>query len=382
MMSNIKVGDKVRFLNSTGGGVVRSFKGKDQVLVEDEDGFEVPALIRECVVVGDSEMQVHSSRRSPLPSVTQAAVLQPKKPEPQPEVEKVTETIISTSAAGRSVSPQPEVEKVTETIEGERLNIYLAYLPIEPAKVMQGSGYETYFINDSNYYLFFNYMNRQNNSWISRYNGIVEPNTQIFLEEFGKEELNDLERICVQLIAFKKDKPYSLKNAISVELHLDTVKFYKQHCFMENDFFDEDAMVYPIVRQDIPEKELLISAAELQQAMQQKVYEDRRAPQTIVKKKVTDSSILEVDLHITELLDNTNGLSNADMLNYQLEKFHEVLAKYAANKGQKIVFIHGKGDGVLRKAIEKELKTKYKQYYYQDASFREYGFGATMVTIK
>ena len=60
MMSNIKVGDKVRFLNSTGGGVVRSFKGKDQVLVEDEDGFEVPALIRECVVVGDSEMQVHS----------------------------------------------------------------------------------------------------------------------------------------------------------------------------------------------------------------------------------------------------------------------------------------------------------------------------------
>ena len=84
MMSNIKVGDKVRFLNSTGGGVVRSFKGKDQVLVEDEDGFEVPALIRECVVVGDSEMQVHSSRRSPLPSVTQAAVPQPKKPEPQP----------------------------------------------------------------------------------------------------------------------------------------------------------------------------------------------------------------------------------------------------------------------------------------------------------
>ena len=87
MMSNIKVGDKVRFLNSTGGGVVRSFKGKDQVLVEDEDGFEVPVLIRECVVVGDSEMQVHSSRRSPLPSVTQAAVPQPKKPEPQPEVE-------------------------------------------------------------------------------------------------------------------------------------------------------------------------------------------------------------------------------------------------------------------------------------------------------
>ena len=52
---SIQIGDKVRFLNSVGGGVVRGFRGKDQVLVEDEDGFEVPALIKECVVVGSCE---------------------------------------------------------------------------------------------------------------------------------------------------------------------------------------------------------------------------------------------------------------------------------------------------------------------------------------
>jgi hypothetical protein len=225
-------------------------------------------------------------------------------------------------------------------------------------------------------------MNRTNNSWTSRYNGIIEPNTKIFLEEFGKPELNDLERICVQLIAFKKDKPYSLKNAVSVELRLDTVKFYKLHCFMENDFFEEDALIYPIIRNDLPERELLVSAAELKEAMQQKVREERRVPRQIVKKKPTNSAILEIDLHITELLDNTNGLSNADMLTYQLGKFREVMDQYALNNGQKIVFIHGKGDGVLRKAIEKDLKTRYKQHYFQDASFREYGFGATMVTIK
>ena len=103
-------------------------------------------------------------------------------------------------------------------------------------------------------------------------------NTKIFLEEFGKPELNDLERICVQLIAFKKDKPYSLKNAVSVELRLDTVKFYKLHCFMENDFFEEDALIYPIIRNDLPERELLVSAAELKEAMQQKVREERRVP--------------------------------------------------------------------------------------------------------
>ena len=46
------------------------------------------------------------------------------------------------------------------------------------------------------------------------------------------------------------------------------------------------------------------------------------------------------------------------------------------------VFIHGKGEGVLRTALEKELKTTYKnQCRFQDASFREYGFGATMITF-
>ena len=100
---NIKVGDKVRFLNTTGGGIVRSFRGKDQVLVEDEDGFDIPALIRECVVVGgENEMQVHSSNRprvQPQPQVQQ--------PMPKPQ-------------------PKPEEVKVEETAEGERLNIYLA----------------------------------------------------------------------------------------------------------------------------------------------------------------------------------------------------------------------------------------------------------------
>jgi hypothetical protein len=273
----------------------------------------------------------------------------------------------------------PEEVKIVETPEGESLNIYLAYLPIDP-KSMQ-TAFEAYFVNDSNYYLFINYMNRQNNSWLSRYSGLVEPNTKIFMEEFEKEELNNLERICVQLIAFKKDKPYSLKNAISVELRIDTVKFYKIHCFMENDLFDEDALIFPVVRTDIPEREYLISATELQESIKEKTRIDRQAPKPAVKKK-PDNPIIEVDLHINQLLDTTAGMSNTDIMNHQLKTFHDNLAQYAGKKGQKIVFIHGKGDGVLRTAIEKELKTRYKNYTFQDASFQEYGFGATLVTIK
>jgi dsDNA-specific endonuclease/ATPase MutS2 len=75
-------------------------------------------------------------------------------------------------------------------------------------------------------------------------------------------------------------------------------------------------------------------------------------------------------------------MSAKDILEYQMKVFHEEMQKYVKKKGTKLVFIHGKGDGVLRKNIEQALRHKYKSCLYQDASFKEYGYGATMVTIR
>ena len=50
-MEIMKIGDKVRFLSEVGGGVVTGFRGKDIVLVEDADGFDIPMPVRECVVI-------------------------------------------------------------------------------------------------------------------------------------------------------------------------------------------------------------------------------------------------------------------------------------------------------------------------------------------
>ena len=51
----MKIGDKVRFLSEVGGGRVSGFQGKDIVLVEDEDGFDVPMRITEVVVIGEED---------------------------------------------------------------------------------------------------------------------------------------------------------------------------------------------------------------------------------------------------------------------------------------------------------------------------------------
>lgn len=69
------------------------------------------------------------------------------------------------------------------------------------------------------------------------------------------------------------------------------------------------------------------------------------------------------------------------MLDVQLAEFRRVMDANLRNKDRKIVFIHGKGEGVLRKALLDDLKYRYKHCEAQDASFREYGFGATLITI-
>lgn len=346
----MKIGDKVRFLSEVGGGIVKGFQGKDIVLVEDADGFDIPMLIRECVVIDTDDYNIK------------------RKPQAQPEQPK------------KQVEEEPEITyRPAETKEGERLNVMLAFVP-QDVKAISSTDFDAYLVNDSNYYLYYTYLSAEGKSWKVRAQGNIEPNTKLLLEEFGKDILNELEHVAIQLIAYKDGKNFTLKPAVGVELRVDTVKFYKLHTFRESVYFEEPSLIYDVVKDDEPVKQYFADADALKEALLQKKNPKKPKSQPIVKPQ-KHNDIIEVDLHINELLDNTTNMTNSEMLDYQLGVFNKTLNEYKDKKGQKIVFIHGKGEGVLRNAILKELKSKYRNYSYQDASFREYGFGATMVTI-
>ena len=351
----LKVGDRVRFLNATGGGIVRRFQNKDIVLVEEEDGFETPVLVRECVIVESINVSTNFPEKQP-----QVAI-----PPPTPVI----------------IQQEPQKEEpfeYEETPEGEEMNVLLAFLP-QDIKQLQNTNYDVYLVNDSNYFLYFVVSTFVKSSQNLRAQGKIEPNTRLLLTDLNKNDLNDWEKITVQCLPFKV-KDFTKKALVDVQLELNLLKFYKLHSFVENDYFDEPAFLLPIVEKDIPSRNFSISKEQLKE-FGIKNKEIKHRPR-IERKPQQLSAILEVDLHINALLDTTVGMSNADMLTYQLDKFNSVLAENKHRKGQKIVFIHGKGEGVLRSEIMKQLKHKYRDYYVQDASFREYGFGATMVTIK
>lgn len=363
----VKIGDIVRFLNSVGGG--RVVRMNDNIAyVEDEDGFETPVLTRECVVVG------HAQQEKPV-TTEKAAVA----PDRKPFAKEVPAPAAPVQAA--------EEIPLEETPGGEHLNIVLAYEP-KDLKHLSTTTFDTYLVNDSNYYLYFSYLTRsdEQKDWTTRYAGIVEPNIQLFLEEISSSDLPEMDRVAFQFIAFKKGKSFTLKTPASVEFALDTTKFAKLHCFRDNVYFEIPVISIDVVTNDAPHRTAVIDTRTVEDAMKSKIKADRRPPKKrIVKKQAKHNrqgDILVVDLHIGELVDNIRGLSNADMLNLQVDEFMRIMDENLKNKGQKIVFIHGKGEGVLRNAIMKELNHRYKGHDVQDASFREYGFGATQVTIK
>ena len=354
----IKKGDTVRFLNAVGGGKVTRIDEKQNIVyVEDADGFEVPALARECVVI----QAVNEKTNFPVKDFSS----------------KKTITAATETKEVKIEEPK-QPEAIIETSEGEILKAFLAFFPTD-IKRLETTSYECYLVNDSNYFLYYNFVNGEESNRKSIANGTIEPNMQEFLCNIEKTQLNEWEKVRVQIIPFKKDKIYTEQDALDFMLKINTVKFYKLHSFTETDYFDDPCMLIDLTEERNHSRLREVSPEEIRQVIHQKSQPPLRPR---ILNKLPQKEIIEVDLHINTLLDSTAGMTNAEMLSYQMDTFHRILEENKNKKGQKIVFIHGKGEGVLRTEIEKQLKSRYKGYLFQDASFREYGFGATMVIIR
>ena len=99
-----------------------------------------------------------------------------------------------------------------------------------------------------------------------------------------------------------------------------------------------------------------------------------------IKRKERTLPAMEVDLHIHKLLPTTKGMQNHDILTYQLDTVKRQLAFAMQNKIQRIVFVHGVGEGVLKLELEYLFK-QYDNLKYYDANYQKYGLGATEVYI-
>jgi len=367
----MKIGDSVRFMNEVGGGRVTAILSKEMVSVETKDGFEIPTYIKNLVVVDPSTTLRDRGKEDPSTTLRDRGN--------SSAADRATHS--SSASALRQGSDNQYVKVKSEGFKEENQvkgndfpEFIFAAVPENPGNPPEGK-IILYLVNDCNFTLIYHFATKMQDEYSTLDAGMLESNTKVELEQIQPKGIGELPEYCFQLLYFRK-RSTQLEEPVQKEIRISPVKFFKASSFVKNCYFATPALLIRLVDHPLKAHLEMLTDKDFQQVALTK------EPKKVVKAETPQSDLVEVDLHVHQLIDDTRGLTNADMLKLQMDTFRKEMDGAIGSRVRKVVFIHGVGDGVLKNELRRELGRKYSKYSYQDASFREYGFGATMVILR
>lgn len=354
---SLKIGDKVKFLNDVGEGSITKIEGEKVAFVKVEEGFEIPYMISELLPVAEAKEEYTVKAGDTIEAEG--------KPEEDHDTDDAEEEFL--------VSDDGDEEE--EDGSAGEVNLMLAIVHDNPNDVFN-SPVNIYLINDSKYYIFYSISEGTQDLRKCIEAGRLEPEVKLFITSCTQKEIEKEKRVFFEFLFFKKGKYYS--RAPSEEyVSLNKTLLHPDNFEEDNEYFDTPAFFIPLTESILKEKMEKLSAEKVQDIIAEKEgIKDKKV------KKEAKPDIEEVDLHIQEITDNYQQLTNGEILQMQMDRFQTSLEGAIIHNVKKIVFIHGVGNGKLKYELRKTLDNKYPDLQYQDASFKEYGFGATMVLIQ
>ena len=145
---------------------------------------------------------------------------------------------------------------------------------------------------------------------------------------------------------------------------------------------DDDGMVYEYNQNELvvieEDQHQLSKYSDINNPLFNDKLQDQKVKVSSFKKE-NNEVILEVDLHINQLIKSTTGMDNFEILSLQLETAKRKIEYAISKRISKIIFIHGVGEGVLKSELH-YLFGRYPVRFY-DASYKKYGLGATEVYV-
>lgn len=370
---NVKPGDRVKFLNDVGGGIVKKVNG-NIAEVESEEGFVIPVLLSELVVDENLSFDIKVQPKESLPELNASDDNIYSEIEDVFDVHKFRRNYNQNKAQQEA---EPQKEKHTNVSAEDVLKTFLGIVQVRNKKNIV-EHIDIYLINDCNFKLLYNFVSEKHNTVQHVDAGIMHEDSKLKVGSYLITEISGLTRFELQFIPFKTTN-YVKQEPQTYKLEVNAKKWLQDKSFVETDFFDFPAIIEEVRQLSFEEKVEKIQEKELKKVIKEKGKVDQSV---IQKKKIElEDTLVEVDLHIEELIDDHRNLSNAEILEIQLSRFEIALETAIKGHTKRIVFIHGVGNGKLKFELRKLLDGKYKKYRYQDASFKEYGFGATMVMV-
>ncbi len=367
-----KVGDRVRFLSSTGGGVVTKIVSPSIVNVAIDDGFDIPTAVSDLVKIepdgkaasrffDQGPENTDNSKNKRINSVASTI-----EEEPETEAFEDDRIIPLPSTARRAANPS---------------GIYLAFIPSDQKWLITGD-IDVMIVNFSDHDFLYNWFIRgKKGGWRGVDYGVIPPLAAIHVDRISRDKLSQWCDGVIQLMQHI-DKPIDILAPASVEYTIKTTKLMRDESYKEYLFVEGKAFVYELL--PISTMKSIFSVGEfLGKAGLEtniKVEAKQAEPESFISRHKTTHREAEVDLHIEKMVSDYKALEPASMLSLQVSYFVKCLESAIAENYYKVTFIHGIGNGVLKSAIIQKLK-EYKQVWHQQASSGRYGLGAIDVMI-
>ena len=332
----MNIGDKVRMLRAKEQGVVTRLLPGNQVEVEIEDGFRIPIMRSELVLVSPMEAER---------LLKQAPGIEPQK--------SVVPTIISNQG------------------------IYLAFIPQNDREVA------LFLVNNTDWDIPYTILEEKGMLTRGLQSGLLRGKSQTKLNDYYLlAKFEDWPTFVVQMLWFRPGN-VSLRPPLVKRLKARAETFYKNkanvpvvnqpgHLFQ----LDTDEKV---ASGSTPAAKAQPAPALKPDAIKAEMLTPKSDPIGVA---VTRPSAV-VDLHVEALLPNGPGKRTpAELLELQLNTFEKTLENAVATGMNEITFIHGVGSGSLRSELHRRLGKHPHVKFFEDAQKQKFGYGATKVSIK
>lgn len=318
----MKIGDKVRLLHGTEEGIIRRIIDKKTIEIEIEDGFLIPVLRQEIVIISSNEDQEHTS-----------IYLRP-----------------SGSFEKLNADEDPGLKEIFLGITFEQ-NMYSGWL-----------------INNSADIVLFGIHEKKSDAFTGVSHGVLNNRTYAKIADWKSGISYGLPTLYVDIIKFE-DKVKD--HAQPLSRRIDLRSFSEDRELTRLPLLGSSGILIPMVeKMTIPDPEVI----------KESLFSGK--PDIHQKDYVRKEKEKEVDLHIEALIDDYHSLDSEHILSIQLSEFNSRLENAVISGAEQITFIHGVGNGILRNKIHKFLSQYPHIKYFEDAKKEKFGYGATKVHLK
>ena len=354
----MNIGDRVRMLHGTEEGIISKING-NVIDVEIEDGFSIPVLKNEVVVIAKEEQKSFGNYKE-----------------------------ADTSQGRFAARPSSSETSAVFSSKG----IYTAFVPVND-KV-----FSLYLVNNTDFDLPFTVGIEKNQNHQGLYAGLIRGRDSIKINQVDIKDFDEWGVYIFQIL-FAKRGYFTLRAPFVKKMRFRASTFFNSKATAP--VLNKEAHLFQLDKDDVSQTIDSQSIAEVEQADSGKAVEKKKVEKkldpeklkeqmfasneptpVVVKPTFVEAPEYEVDLHIETLTKDSGSMNSGEMLEMQLGTFESKLENAIASGMSEIIFIHGVGNGVLSKEIHKRLSKNKDIQYYEDARKEKFGYGATSVKFK